>query len=351
MKKLLGLLSLLGTAAVVIFLAAQIYDFTVHSMKKEGGTFIIDVSPNRSFYSLVPLFKEQGIPLSPLLLRLYLSLHANPKLRVGEYEIQRKWPLKKALDRILSGEELMHKLTVKEGHNVYDISLSLQTDGYFQKVRSSPEAFLKIMRDPKLMERMEIPKSAGSDPTGHGQPRSLEGYLFPETYSYSKYYEPRKLVVAMLDEFTLRALPLLNSHPEWGQTPEGRYRLLTLASIVEKESGQAAEQPIIASVFWNRIHKGMRLQSDPTTIYALLPDFDGNLKRMHLTTPSFYNTYTLPGLPAGPISNPGETAIRAVLNPTPSKYFYFVGRGDGTHIFAEDYRTHNENVRKFQLGQ
>jgi UPF0755 protein len=154
----------------------------------------------------------------------------------------------------------------------------------------------------------------------------------------------------MLKQFETRALPILKSHP-WGQTPEGRFRLLTLASVVEKESGMSAEQPLIASVFWNRLNKRMRLQSDPTIIYGLMPNFDGNIHKNQILAPTPYNTYTVPELPAGPIANPGESALLAVVHPAQSDYLFFVAKGDGSHIFAKDYRAHTNYVRQYQLKQ
>ena len=177
---------------------------------------------------------------------------------------------------------------------------------------------------------------------------TLEGFLFPETYQYEKETSIESLIDSALSQFKERALPILKEHP-WASTHEGLYKLVTLASIVEKESGHADEQPMIASVFWNRIEKKMRLQSDPTTIYALFPNFDGNLRRVHLNEKTDYNTYQIPSLPLGPIANPGLSAIQAVLNPESSDYLYFVSKGDGYHIFSKDYETHRQRVVQYQI--
>lgn len=132
-------------------------------------------------------------------------------------------------------------------------------------------------------------------------------------------------------------------------SPLSPYEVLILASMVEKETGQASERPLIAGVFLNRLQKGMRLQSDPTVIYGL-ENFSGNLTRSDLKTPSPYNTYTLDRLPAGPICNPGQEALNAVLNPAESKFLYFVSKNDGSHHFSASLREHNRAVNTYQRG-
>jgi UPF0755 protein len=335
----------LGALLLTVIFCGAAYkfykDFAEKPLSSERGEMLVDVPPNSNFFSVRSSLSAQGMVIDRFAFRIWAwAKGAEKKLRVGEYRIQKNWSAMRVMDELISGQALMHKIIIKEGHNIFDVAATFRETSFAQK--NTEGSFENLIRDPALLSRLEVP--AGS------KPRTLEGFLFPETYSYQKYDSPRKLIEAMLEQFQKRALPILKSHP-WGETAEGRYRLLTLASIVEKESGVVEEQPIIAGVFWNRINKKMKLQSDPTTIYALFPDFDGNLKRIHLTTPSDYNTYTLPELPYGPIANPGETALRAVVEPAKTDYFYFVGKGDGTHTFSVDYKTHHAAVKKFQLKQ
>jgi UPF0755 protein len=324
---------------------------------------LVDVRPGMNFHQLRKVLDERGLKVDDLAFRFWLRAEgARYVLKPGEYRIRKEATLAQAFRDIGTGAQILHKLTVKEGHNLWDIenelklafgprmteeaeleALVLGTDPEPENpaAKKVSETFWKLVADRKLIDEM------GAKP-GPGGRQTLEGFLFPETYSFRKYESPKVVVDAMLEQFRARALPILQSHPSWGSTPEGRYRLLTLASMVEKESGDKEEQPIIASVFWNRLQKKMRMESDPTTIYGLMPSFDGNLRRDDLRSPSPYNTYTLPELPAGPIANPGETALRAVVNPAFTDYIFFVAKGNGQHVFSRDYKTHSAYVDEYQ---
>ncbi len=303
---------------------------------------VVDVRPGTSILALGAQLRGLGLDAPAWAVKAWsVTLGRDAKLQPGEFKLEGRPSLAETLRRFGGGvAPLSHLVTMKEGHNLYDFEQSFR-GAYPEK---GSEALWSYVTDAARLREMGVP------PRKEGQGRAtLEGFLFPETYSYRKYDPPRAVLDEMIRQFRARALPILSSHPTWGQTSEGRYRLLILASMVEKESGNFEEQPLIASVFWNRISKKMRMQSDPTTIYGLLPNFDGNIKRIHLTTPSPYNTYTLPELPAGPICNPGESALRAVMNPAFTDYLYFVSRNDGTHVFSKDYATHDRYVKEYQL--
>jgi UPF0755 protein len=179
---------------------------------------------------------------------------------------------------------------------------------------------------------------------------ALEGIFFPDTYRFNAGTADVDILKRAHAEMTRRlarawegrdpALPLASA-----------YEALILASIIEKESGQAAERPVIASVFVNRIRRGMRLQTDPTVIYGLGPRFDGNLRKRDLLADTPWNTYTRDGLPPTPIAMPGAASLAAAVNPATTDYLYFVGRGDGTHQFSRSLEEHNRAVAKYQLGR
>jgi UPF0755 protein len=196
------------------------------------------------------------------------------------------------------------------------------------------EQFVKAATDLGRLGRLGVPG------------KSLEGYLFPETYTVTTTTTPVEVVRAMVAQFERQLTPeLLAAAKARGLD---RHALVTLASIVQKEAGTVEEMPLIAAVFLNRLRMGMRLQADPTVIYGIV-DFDGNLTRRHLLTPTPYNTYTRAGLPPGPIASPGLAALKAAAEPAQSNALYFVARGDGRHEFNTTLEAHNRAVRRYQL--
>ena len=174
---------------------------------------------------------------------------------------------------------------------------------------------------------------------------SIEGYLFPDTYFFNRSMSTRQIMRMMVDRFWTKIPPeMINKAAEKGLNP---HQLVTFASIVGKEAGNASEKPTIAAVFHNRLKKGMPLQSDPTTVYDL-KNFNGKILRSHYKRESPYNTYLIRGLPPGPIGNPGLDSFRAVLNPADVDYLYFVSQRDGTHFFSSTLDAHNKAVLYFR---
>jgi UPF0755 protein len=173
----------------------------------------------------------------------------------------------------------------------------------------------------------------------------LEGYLFPDTYLLPRRSKPEEVVKTMVTRFWQLYTPNLQARAaELNMTER---QVLILASIIEKETGQDQERPLVSAVFHNRLRRNWPLQSDPTLIYAI-PNFNGNLTREHLARPGKYNTYLKPGLPPGPIANPGIKSIEAALYPAPVKYVYFVSKNDGTHQFSTTLEEHNRAVDHYQ---
>jgi UPF0755 protein len=195
------------------------------------------------------------------------------------------------------------------------------------------EAIIKLSREPQFIRSLEI------------QANSLEGYLFPSTYYITRKTAPEEIIRMMV-----RAFQQIYTH-EFEQRAQDlhltQHQVVTLASIVEKETSLDEERPLVSAVFHNRLRRHIPLQSDPTVIYAV-PNFDGNLKRVHLKMNSPYNTYRWPGLPPGPIANPGKAAIYAALYPASVDYLFFVSRNDGTHYFSRSLQEHNLAVGMYQ---
>ena len=251
-----------------------------------------------------------------------------PRLRAGEYGLSPAMSPERIFEQIASGQVLTHPVVVPEGFTMAQIAERLAAERL-----ADAHAFTAVCTDPEFARELSLP-----GPT-------LEGYLFPETYRFPRRLDPREIARAMVAQFFEAWRPLA---PEAERRGLALGEVVTLASIVEKETGAPDERPLIASVFANRLARGMRLESDPTTIYGI-PDFDGNLRRSDLENDSNpYNTYRIAGLPPGPIANPGLASLRAVVEPAESQYLYFVSRNDGTHVFSRSYSEHLAAVNRHQ---
>lgn len=248
-------------------------------------------------------------------------------LQAGEYRFNRAASVLEVFDRIHRGDVFFYELAVPEGKNMFDIAAAAGHLGLFPA-----DQFLAAARNPALIRDL--------DP----QAPTLEGYLFPDTYRLSRTATPELLCQLMTAKFreVWRGL----------DTEANVHRTITLASLVEKEGKLAAERPIIASVFTRRLAIGMKLDCDPTTVYAALlaGNYRGTIYKSDLASSDPYNTYTHAGLPPGPIANPGLASIKAALHPADANYLYFVARADGSggHNFSADLATQQANVMKYR---
>jgi UPF0755 protein len=253
---------------------------------------------------------------------------ADRKIHPGEYEFNAAMPPADILARLMAGRVVLHPVTVPEGYTLVQIA-----DVLAQQAITNRAEFLRLARDPAFVRSLGVPAE------------TLEGYLYPDTYRFPRPMAAKDVMRIMVD-----ALNQVFT-PEWmARTHElrmSRHEVLTLASVIEKETGVPEERPQISAVFHNRLKKKIPLQSDPTVIYGL-PDFSGNLRKKDLSHPSPYNTYRWAGLPPGPIASPGAEAIRAALYPALSPYLYFVSKNDGTHQFSVTLVDHNKAVEKYQ---
>lgn len=297
----------------------------------ETATSIFEVRPDENLKAIARKLEESNLIRSHLTVTTLAKLQGKDTLvMAGEYELSPSMSPQQILDSMVEGRMILRKVTIKEGASMKEIGPLLEQAGI-----ATAQEFNAALVDPILLEQIRVPAT------------SAEGYLFPETYRFQKSTPPRKILEKMRKEFDR------NWAPTWDarliELEMTKHQALTLASIIEKESGNVDEQPLISSVFHNRLAKGMRLQADPTVIYGI-PNFDGNITKEHLTTPSPYNTYVIQGLPPGPIANPGSSAIKAALYPQESKFLFFVGNGRGKHIFSETLDQHNDAVNVFQRG-
>jgi UPF0755 protein len=253
-------------------------------------------------------------------------------LKAGEYRFDRPMTAKEVVDKIARGDAYGRRVTFPEGLTIVDMSKI-----YEAHQLGTATDFVTAARDVSLIRDVD---SAATD---------LEGYLFPETYTLPRGVPAARLIGLMVDRF--RAVfteQLRQSAQAEGLTVR---EAVTLASLVEKETAQADERPLVAAVYRNRMKIGMGMQADPTVVYALQKAgrYDGNIRREDLQVDSPYNTYRHPGLPPGPIASPGQASLAAAVAPADVKYIYFVSRNDGRHVFADSLDAHNRNVQKFQI--
>jgi UPF0755 protein len=248
------------------------------------------------------------------------------KFRAGSYTVARGANMGVVLDTLVYGQPNLTSITIPEGKNMYEVAKILAASDI-----TSEEEFLEVVQHPDFISQLKI-----SAPT-------LEGYLYPETYRFAPNTPAKTVAKTMIDLFNRKTEDLNFDHPFLN-----KHQVIILASVVEKETGAKAERPTIAGVFTNRLKKRMRLESDPTTIYGIWKRYKGNIKRSDLLELTPYNTYKVPALPQGPISNPSLAAINAVLNPEAHEYLFFVSKNDGTHMFTKNYKDHRQAVDDFQ---
>lgn len=262
---------------------------------------------------------------------VYLSGEAT-RLKAGEYRFDQPLTAAQVVDKIARGDVYVVTITFPEGLTIAEMGKVFESHGF-----GPASAFVDAAKDPTLIRALD---SAARD---------LEGYLFPETYSLPRHADASKLIGQMVDRFTRVFTPeLREAAAARGLTVR---QAVTLASIVEKETGRPEERPLVAAVYTNRLRIGMALQCDPTVIYALesAGRYSGNLRKEDLTLDSPYNTYRYPGLPPGPIAAPGRSSLEAAVRPSSDDFLYFVSRNDGSHEFARSLAEHNRNVQKYQI--
>lgn len=335
MKNILGLISVL-----VITLGLLVpYLFYQNNLSFEFDKSIqFEISNGDTFNGVLNKLSRKQPGFSISLAKIYIKLgNLDKSLKVGEYLFKKGESLKSAIDALSSGRVLTYKVTIPEGYNLFEIADLLKK----KDIIRSKESFLELVRSPQAAKEFLDFNAA-----------SLEGYLYPATYDFSKNTTPY-LIVKALTEAHLDVFKKLKSQ---ASLPKGfsHHQLVTLASIVEKETGASFERPLIASVFLNRLKKKMRIQSDPTTIYGEWVKTGErlfNIRKKHLLAKNEYNTYSIRALPVGPISNPGFAAMLAVCQPKASDYLYFVSKNDGTHYFSKSYKEHNTAVKRYQLSR
>jgi UPF0755 protein len=290
---------------------------------------IIQIRSGQSFRDTARQLTDSGLLHNSIKFRLLARIRRlDTKIQAGEYSLSFRITPNELLDNLSTGKTILYSVTIPEGYNVYQIGNLLENNEIMDS-----EVFVAAVLS------YERARKAGIEGN------SFEGYLFPDTYRFPKVIDADTVIKAMITRFREVFMP------EWEKRSDSiRFSLheaVTLASIVEKETGDPSERPLIAAVFLNRLKRGIRLESDPTVIYGI-EDFNGNLTRKDLATYTPYNTYRIKGLPPGPISNPGLDSLKSILNPEDKPYLYFVSKNNGTHHFSRTIKEHNRAVRRYQ---
>ena len=321
--------------AVGVCLGFLGYQYASTAPSNIAQDVVYEVVPGKAFNTIAKDLENKGLVRNAFFFSMYARFkNERSKVKVGEYLLRTNMTPNEVLDVITSGKSIARAFTVSEGLSIYEISELYEKEGF-----GTAAEFMRLVRDPQFIQTL----------LGEKQ-ESLEGYLFPETYMLTKFTDTKGLLTAMVKRF----LYVYNEiQPQSHLKGWSRHQIVTLASIVEKETGAPEERPKISSVFHNRLQKGMKLQTDPTIIYGkaeTLGKIVINITRADLSAPTRYNTYVITGLPPGPIANPGREALLAAMSPEKTEYLFFVSQNDGTHVFSENYEAHNAAVKRFQLN-
>lgn len=321
----------LGTLLLLVLIAAAAAGYVIYTPFGPHTETFVDIAPGTGTQAIAAQLEKSGVIRSRYGFDL-LRLVAKGKLKAGEYRFDHAVPMTEVYRRIVRGDVYTVSLTIPEGYNIFDIAQAVAAAGL-----GSRDAFLAAERQhTELLDW--IPKQGAP-------PQSLEGYLFPDTYSFSRHATPVQMLSAMVRRF---------HHVSTQLGLQGDVQqIVTMASLVEKEVNQDAERPLVAGVFTNRLAKGIPLATDPTVIYAaLLEDrWRGTIYASDLQSASLYNTYKHPGLPPGPICNPGIASLRAAMAPAKTDYLYFVSDAAGHSRFSTDLKQHAEQVQAYREAQ
>ena len=302
---------------------------------KFSNHLVVDVPKGKTFYHLAEELEDRKIIFHSLFFKILVKLHGSPHLKMGEYELDSNQSLWQHFKKFEQGDMHYRFVTIPEGFNHYEMAQLLKENGW-----PYTQDFLRLYKDAEFIKKLlkrNIP--------------SLEGYLLPDTYPINKYTTAPRLIERMVTKL----LKIFDDmEKELGKLAElDQHQIFTLASIIEKETGVPQERPLIASVFYNRLKKNMKLQTDPTILYGLFLkrgfDIKKDIRKKDILSPTPYNTYVIKGLPPGPITNFGAQSLRAVFRPAKTDYLYFVSKNDGSHYFSKNYEVHKKAVYKYQI--
>jgi UPF0755 protein len=323
--------ALILTVTVVAFLLAGLY-YAVSPADRRNEIVTVDIPKGTSFLRSVDLLENAGLIKNKYLFyALVIARNAQGNIRAGEYELSTSMSPLDIINKLVKGDIISYKVTIPEDFTVAEIAARLASYKLVDE-----KAFVSLAGDAKFVASLGI------------EGRSAEGYLCPDTYLFDKTMGAKHIIKIMVDQFWKTFTHDMQKRAEeLGMTIP---QVVTLASIIGKESGFKDEKPLVSAVFYNRLKKRMRLQSDPTAVYDL-KSITKVIKRKHLQKNTPYNTYVISGLPPGPIANPAIDSLQAALYPASVNYLYFVSNNDGSHNFSSSLVAHNRAVLKYQIDR
>ena len=337
---------------VVLLAAAGWFAWAIFTPAEPAGQTFVLLHPGYSTRRIAAELKSAGVIRSEEAFILWHYAHRHRSLKAGEYLFEKPDNIIDIQNRLIRGDVYLHTVVVPEGFTMFDIARAIEAAGL------GPTAdFLTVAKSDTALISDIAP-----------QAQSLEGYLFPDTYEFSRMMTMHEMAAAMVKQFRQvahqigllesarpavvggQAQPVSAADPAPSSPPTNIERTVIMASIVEKETRVPDERPLVASVYYNRLGQNIALDADPSIIYAelLAGSYTGALHHDDMQFPSPYNTYRHPGLPPGPIGNPGRSSLQAAMQPAQSDYYYFVADAEGHHRFAHTIEEHNENVAAYR---
>ncbi|MDD3845183.1 MAG: endolytic transglycosylase MltG [Syntrophorhabdaceae bacterium] len=317
--------------AIIIFIFSQTLIFACTPRDSDRSTHSIVVKQGTGVREIADILKKEGFIYSSTLFTIG-SLIYRGRLIAGEYELRRDMSAIEIVMKMGQGKRKIYALKIIEGHNIYTIAETIDRSGIMTK-----QEFLELAMNRTYLDSMGI------------RADSLEGYLFSDTYFYSKEIDREKFIEGIVRR-TMRIFNDEGIQQKMASLNMDIHKTLTLASMIEKESRGPEEKPLVSAVFHNRLLRGMSFDCDPTVIYGT-KGFGAPIRKVDLATRTPYNTYVFKGYPKGPICNPSRVSIMAALNPAPVDYLYFVSKNDGTHVFSRDMAEHNRFVEMYQRNR
>ena len=314
--------------AFIIFLFSQTLIFASIPRDTDPALRPVVIKSGTRLSEIADILKKEDLIYSKMLFMVGSVIYRG-RLIAGEYDLRRDMSTFEIIMRMGEGKRNIYTLKIIEGHNIYAIAEAMEQNRIMAK-----NEFLKLANSKEFLEKLGITSG------------SLEGYLYPDTYFYSKEIDKEKFI----ERIARRTLKIFEGHgikEKMALHKMNIHKTITLASMIEKESGVGEERPLISAVFHNRLKKGMSFDCDPTVVYGT-KGFGAPIRKIDLMTYTPYNTYRFKGYPAGPICSPSKASILAALDPATVDYLYFVSKNDGTHVFSRDMAEHNKYVTMYQ---